>query len=127
MRWLGASLLAMSMLAGCGGGGSDSPAPPVAVAPQPAVLFAGAVSAAAEGADAIGSMGAPIELDASGSKDADGNALSFTWSIVSKPAGSALSLEAPGVAKVSFQADVLGTYVFKLRLTNSKGGAAEKM
>lgn len=126
MRWLGASLLAMSMLAGCGGGGSDSPAPPVAVAPQPAVLFAGAVSAAAEGADAIGSMGAPIELDASGSKDADGNALSFTWSIVSKPAGSALSLEAPGVAKVSFQADVLGTYVFKLRLTNSKGGAAEK-
>lgn len=127
VRWLGASLLAMSMLAGCGGGGSDSPAvPPVAAAPQPAVLFAGAVSAAAEGADAIGSIGAAIELDASGSKDSDGNALSFAWSIVSKPAGSALSLDAASAAKVSFKADVLGSYVFKLRLTNSKGGSAEK-
>lgn len=129
MRWLGASLLTMAMLAGCGGGsGSDGSVvtPPAAVVPQPAILFAGAVSAAAEGADAIGSMGAPIELDAGGSKDSEGNALSFAWSIVSKPTDSSLRLESPAAAKLGFQADVLGSYVFKLRVTNSKGGFAEK-
>ncbi|MEG0884255.1 MAG: hypothetical protein RSH52_23775, partial [Janthinobacterium sp.] len=129
MRWLGASLLTMAMLAGCGGGsGSDGSVvtPPAAVVPQPAILFAGAVSAAAEGADAIGSMGAPIELDAGGSKDSEGNALSFAWSIVSKPTDSSLRLESPAAAKLGFQADALGSYVFKLRVTNSKGGFAEK-
>ena len=138
LRWLGVSVLAMAMLAGCGGGSDSSSGngngngngnvvtPPVVVVPQPVVLFAGAVSAAAEGADAIGSMGAPIELDAGGSKDSEGNALSFAWSIVSKPADSALSLDAAAAAKLGFQADVLGSYVFKLRVTNSKGGFAEK-
>jgi hypothetical protein len=130
LRWLGASVLAMSMLAGCGGGSSNDGSvvtPPAAVVPQPAILFAGAVSAAAEGADAIGTMGAPIELDASGSKDSDGNALSFAWSIVSKPADSALKLDdSASAAKLNFQADVLGTYVFKLRLANGKGGSVEK-
>lgn len=129
LRWLGASLLAMAMLAGCGGGsGNDGSVvtPPAAVVPQPAILFAGAVSAAAEGADAIGTMGAPIELDASGSKDSDGNALTFAWSIVSKPADSALKLDAASAAKLNFQADVLGTYVFKLRLANGKGGSVDK-
>lgn len=126
VRWLGVGMLAMAMLAGCGGGGSDSAAPPVAVVPQPAILFAGAVSAAAEGADAIGSMGGQIELDAGGSKDADGGALSFAWSIVGKPPGSKLALGAANVGKLSFQADAMGSYVFKLRVSNSKGGFAEK-
>lgn len=125
MRWLGAGVLAMSMLAGCGGGGSDS-APPVAAAPQAAILFAGAVSAAAEGADAIGSMGGLIELDASSSTDGDGGALSYAWSMVSKPADSGLSMGAVATAKLSFQPDALGTYVFKLRVTNGKGGFVEK-
>lgn len=127
--WLGASLLAMAMLAGCGGGSSSDGSvvtPPAAVVPQAVVVFAGAVSAAAEGADAIGSMGAPIELDAGGSKDSEGNALSFAWSIVSKPTDSSLSLQSATVAKLGFQADVLGSYVFKLRVSNSKGGFAEK-
>lgn len=129
LRWLGASLLAMAMLAGCGGGSSSDGSvvtPPAAVVPQAVVVFAGAVSAAAEGADAIGSMGAPIELDAGGSKDSEGNALSFAWSIVSKPTDSSLSLQSATAAKLGFQADVLGSYVFKLRVTNSKGGFAEK-
>ena len=128
VRWLGVGMLAMAMLAGCGGGGGggDSAPPPVAAVPQPAILFAGAVSAAAEGADAIGSMGGQIELDAGGSKDADGGALSFAWSNVGKPAGSNLNMGAVATPKLNFQPDALGTYVFKLRVTNSKGGFAEK-
>ncbi|STR26963.1 Uncharacterised protein [Janthinobacterium lividum] len=107
-------------------GGGDSAPPPVAAVPQPAILFAGAVSAAAEGADAIGSMGGQIELDAGGSKDADGGALSFAWNNVGKPAGSNLNMGAVATPKLNFQPDALGTYVFKLRVTNSKGGFAEK-
>lgn len=127
VRWLGAGMLAMVMLAGCGGGGGDRAAPPpVAAAPQPAILFAGAVSAGAEGADAIGSMGGQIELDAGGSKDADGGTLSFAWSVVSKPAVSKLALTTANAAKLSFQADAMGSYVFKVRVSNSKGGFAEK-
>ncbi|MGK5010216.1 PKD domain-containing protein [Janthinobacterium sp. MDB2-8] len=119
----------MAMLAGCGGGGGGSETaapPPVAAVPQPAILFAGAVSAAAEGADAIGSMGGQIELDAGGSKDADGGALTFAWSIVSKPASSGLNMGAVATPKLNFQPDALGTYIFKVRVTNGKGGFAEK-
>jgi hypothetical protein len=123
-------MLAMAMLAGCGGGGggSDSTPPPVLAVPQPAILFAGAVSAAAaaEGADAVGSMGGQIELDAGSSKDSDGGTLSFAWSLVSKPAGSGLNMGAVATPKMNFQPDALGTYIFKLRVTNSKGGFAEK-
>ncbi|MDO8037638.1 hypothetical protein [Janthinobacterium sp. SUN137] len=128
-RWLGAGLLAMVMLAGCGGGGGGSETaapPPVAAVPQPAILFAGAVSAAAEGADAIGSVGGQIELDAGSSKDSDGGTLSFAWSLVSKPAGSGLNMGAVATPKLNFQPDALGTYIFKLRVTNGKGGFAEK-
>lgn len=128
--WLVATLVATMMLAGCGGGsggsGGSGTAPPVAAIPQATVLFAGAVSGAVDGADVTGSMGAAIELDASGSKDSEGNALSYAWSVVSKPAASALNLGAASTAKLSFQADALGTYIFKLRVTNSKGGFAEK-
>ncbi|QKY04528.1 hypothetical protein G3257_21270 [Janthinobacterium lividum] len=122
-------MLAIAMLAGCGGGGGGSETavpPPVAAVPQPAILFAGAVSAAAEGADAVGSMGGQIELDAGGSKDSDGGTLSFAWSMVSKPAGSGLNMGAVATPKLNFQPDALGTYVFKLRVTNGKGGFAEK-
>lgn len=128
-RWLGAGLLAMVMLTGCGGGGGGSETaapPPVAAVPQPAILFAGAVSAAAEGADAVGSMGGQIELDAGSSKDSDGGTLSFAWSMVSKPAGSGLNMGAVATPKMNFQPDALGTYIFKLRVTNGKGGFAEK-
>lgn len=138
MRWLAASVIAMSALAGCGGGGGDSStaAPPVttvppttptpaAVVPQASILFAGAVAAGSEGADATGSIGAPIELDAGGSRDSEGNPLTYAWSLVSRPAGSALEVNG-ATAKLSFQADSMGTYVFKLRVSNSKGGVAEK-
>lgn len=140
-RWLAASVFAMSALAGCGGGGGDTsagtppvttlppvtvPPVPAAVVPQASILFAGAVAAGSEGADATGSIGAPIELDAGGSKDSEGNALSYAWSIVSRPSGSALDIGSASAAKLSFQADSMGTYVFKLRVSNSKGGFVEK-
>lgn len=126
--WLGASLLATLILAGCGGGGSgDTPAPaPVNAAPKVSLQFAGTVSTGASGADATATTGADVLLDASGSSDAEGDALSYAWTLVSKPAGSALAIGAPASAKLSIKPDALGNYVFNLRVTDSKGAYADK-
>ena len=125
--WLGASLLATLILAGCGGGGSDTPAPaPVNAAPKVSLQFAGTVSTGASGADATATTGADVVLDASGSSDAEGDALSYAWTLVSKPAGSAFAIGASASAKLSIKPDALGNYVFNLRVTDSKGAYADK-
>ena len=41
------------------------------------------------GPDQAAYVGDTIDLDGSGSSDADGDALSFDWQFISKPAGSA--------------------------------------
>ena len=125
--WLGASLLATLILAGCGGGSSDTPAPaPVNAAPKVSLQFAGTVSTGASGADATATTGADVVLDASGSSDAEGDALSYAWTLVSKPAGSAFAIGASASAKLSIKPDALGNYVFNLRVTDSKGAYADK-
>ncbi|WP_338679296.1 hypothetical protein OPV09_21010 [Janthinobacterium sp. TB1-E2] len=133
VRWLGVGMLVMVMLAGCGGGGGGggggndtiSP-PPVNTAPKAAVYFAGTVSNGSNGADATATTGADVVLDASGSSDAEGDVLSYIWSLVAKPAGSAYVPVTPTGVKLSIKPDVLGNYVFNLRVTDSKGAFSDK-
>ncbi len=73
--------------------------PPVANAgPDQAVLFVGQV----------------VQLDGSGSSDADGNPLTFRWSFTSRPPGSQAALSDATLVNPTFVADVLGTYVVRL-------------
>ena len=69
-------------------------------------------------------VGATVELDGSGSVDADGDLLSYSWSITSKPAGSTAQLTyANGVADdpaPTFVADVAGVYVIGLVVGDGK-------
>ena len=127
--WLGAGLLVSLLLAGCGGGGSGTEAaapPPVNAAPKVALQFAGTVSTGAGGADATATTGANVVLDASTSSDTEGDALSYAWSLVSKPTGSAYAIATANTAKLGMKPDVLGNYVFNLRVTDSKGAFADK-
>jgi len=69
-------------------------------------------------------VGATVELDGSGSLDADGDLLSYSWSITSKPAGSTAQLSyIDGVADdpaPTFVADVPGVYVIGLVVGDGK-------
>ncbi|NCO20249.1 MAG: hypothetical protein GW900_09445, partial [Gammaproteobacteria bacterium] len=66
------------------------------------------------GPDQNVTTGSSVSLNATGSSDADGDPLTYLWSITSVPAGSSATLSDTGVAMPSFTADLDGNYVFSL-------------
>ena len=106
-------LLSTMLLATCGGGGSAStpvtPVTPVNAAP---VANAGLAQSVL--------TGTLVTLDGSASTDANNDALTYSWSLTSKPAGSGAALLSPTAVKPSFTADVAGTYVAALTVSDGK-------
>ena len=58
--------------------------------------------------------GVLVTLDGSGSSDADQDALTYTWSFVSVPTGSAAALSATNVIHPTFTPDIAGVYDVQL-------------
>jgi PKD domain len=67
-------------------------------------------------------VGTLVTLDGSGSSDPSGQLpLSYAWSFVSKPAGSAATLSNPAIVNPTFTPDALGNYVIQLVVTDAAG------
>jgi hypothetical protein len=73
------------------------------------------VPVADAGADQLGlPVGATAVLDGLGSSDADGQPLTYRWSLLLRPAGSNAVLDDPSSVTPHFLADVAGDYVAQL-------------
>ncbi|NOQ90006.1 MAG: hypothetical protein GQ549_03570, partial [Gammaproteobacteria bacterium] len=76
------------------------------------------------GVDQTALEGNTVILDGSGSSDADGDALTFRWSLTSVPPGSTASLSDPAAVKPSLVVDVPGTYVVQLIVNDGQVDSA---
>ena len=59
-------------------------------------------------------LGSSVTLDGTGSTDANRDPLTYNWVLSGKPAGSAAVLSGPNSPKPTFTADLAGTYVASL-------------
>ncbi|WP_187367225.1 PKD domain-containing protein [Massilia mucilaginosa] len=102
-----ATSVALSLVA-CGGG-SSSPGAPVNTAP---VANAGPAQTVV--------LGASVKLDGSASTDAEGNVLTFTWSLTARPEGSAALIPPVTAVLPIFTPDKVGNYVATLHVNDGK-------
>jgi hypothetical protein len=66
------------------------------------------------GLDQVVEVNSKVLVNGSASSDADGNALTYTWELVSKPETSAAILETSNSLQTVFSADKAGDYVLRL-------------
>ena len=67
-------------------------------------------------------VGTLVTLDGSASSGPTGQLpLTYAWSFVSKPAGSAMTLSNPAIVHPTFTPDALGNYVIQLVVTDAAG------
>jgi hypothetical protein len=106
-RFLAAMSLA-TLVGACGGGGGGTSA--TANTPP---------TASAVAAHTV-TINAAVTLDGSGSSDANGDTLSYAWTLTAKPAGSTAIVGNASSAKAAFVVDVAGVYVATLVVNDGK-------
>src|SRR4029079_12593236 len=69
-------------------------------------------------------VGLVVALDGSTSSDVDGDPLTYSWSLTSRPDGSAATLSASNVVKPTFTVDKPGSYTPSLIVNDGKASSA---
>ena len=72
------------------------------------------------GASQVVDVGALVQLNGAGSTDANGLMLTYSWRLLSVPAGSTAALKNPTEVNPTFTADKAGTYVAQLIVNNGQ-------
>jgi len=75
------------------------------------------------GTDQSITLGATANVTATAT-DPDGDALTYAWTVQSRPAGSTAALSATTTPAVSITPDVAGAYVLRVTVTDGRGGQA---
>jgi len=91
----------------------------VTATPANAALVANA------GFDQFVPAGETVKLSGAASRDANGDTLTYFWTLISKPAGSAANLSTPSKVTTSFMADLVGSYVVELTVNNGKSSSVK--
>lgn len=76
------------------------------------------------GPDQTVAVGASVILDGSASHDADRNALSYQWALITKPTGSAATLANSTAAMPSLVIDAAGQYIGQLIVSDGTSNSA---
>ena len=119
-------LIALPALISCGGGGD------AACKAGVGVLLGGSCGSSENNTAPVANpgstqnvqTGAVVNLDGTGSTDAEKNTLSYKWEFVSRPAGSIAALTGATTAKPTFTADKSGTYTLSLVVNDGKLNSA---
>ena len=82
------------------------------------------VPLASAGSPQTVNAGATVQLDGSASSDPGGLTLTYAWTLVSTPAGSAAALSSATAAKPTFVADKPGSYKVQLIVSNGTQSSA---
>ena len=86
----------------------------------PYVTVANNPPVARAGSDRTVTVKTVVTLDGSFSSDIDGDWLSYSWSLTSKPSESSAAISGSTAAKPSFTPDIAGSYVFSLVVNDGK-------
>ena len=79
------------------------------------------------GSDQTLILGETALFNASSSSDADGDTLSYSWSIANSPAGSSAQLVNASEVQTSFLADVAGSYQFTVTVSDGTDDAEDSV
>jgi CubicO group peptidase (beta-lactamase class C family) len=76
------------------------------------------------GADQDAITGLSVALDGTASSDADGDPLTYSWTLISMPSGSSVTLDDASTMSPTFTPDFDGSYVFELVVNDGMTNSA---
>lgn len=79
------------------------------------------------GPNQTGFVNSPVQLDGTGSMDADGDDVAYQWVLIIAPLGSTATLDDPMSATPVYEPDIAGDVVFQLTVSDGKDSASDQL